>query len=78
MPVLGAFESPTVQACVPQMLSGANVIKGNAVVNQVAAVAALIAPILGSILYTAFGLKPVLYAGVLCYGSIWVFYQIGV
>ena len=63
--VLGAFESPTVQACVPQMLSGTDVIKGNAVVNQVAAVAALIAPILGSILYTAFGLKPVLYAGVL-------------
>lgn len=65
--VLGAFESPTVQACVPQMLSGNNIIKGNAVVNQVAAVAALIAPILGSVLYTAFGLKPVLYAGVLCF-----------
>lgn len=46
--VLGAFESPTVQACVPQMQSGDNIIKGNAAVNQVAAVAALIAPILGS------------------------------
>lgn len=65
--VLGAFESPTVQACVPQMQSGDNIIKGNAVVNQVAAVAALIAPILGSVLYTAFSLKPVLYAGVLCF-----------
>lgn len=65
--VLGAFESPTVQACVPQMQSGNNIIKGNAVVNQVAAVAALIAPILGSVLYTALGLKPVLYAGVLCF-----------
>lgn len=65
--VLGAFESPTVQACVPQMQSGDNIIKGNAVVNQVAAVAALIAPILGSVLYTALGLKPVLYAGVLCF-----------
>ena len=65
--VLGAFEFPTVQACVPQMQSGDNIIKGNAVVNQVAAVAALIAPILGSVLYTAFGLKSVLYAGVLCF-----------
>ena len=65
--VLGAFESPTVQACVPQMQSGDNIIKSNAVVNQVAAVAALIAPILGSVLYTAFGLKLVLYAGVLCF-----------
>lgn len=65
--ILSAFESPTVQACVPQMQSSDNIIKGNAVVNQVAAVAALIAPILGSVLYTAFGLKPVLYAGVLCF-----------
>ena len=36
--VLGAFESPTVQACVPQMLSGDNIVKGNAVVNQVASI----------------------------------------
>ena len=33
--VLGAFESPTVQACVPQMQTGDNIIKGNAAVNQV-------------------------------------------
>lgn len=31
--VLSAFESPTVQACVPQMLTGDNLIKGNAAVN---------------------------------------------
>ena len=47
--VLGAFESPTVQACVPQMLSGDNVVKGNAVVNQVASISSLITPFLGSI-----------------------------
>jgi hypothetical protein len=49
------------------MQSGNNIVKCNAVVNQVAAEAALIAPILGSALYTAFDLKPVLYAGVLCF-----------
>lgn len=65
--VLGAFESPTVQACVPQMLSGDNILKGNAVVNQVAAVAALVAPILGSLLYASFGLKPVMYGSILCF-----------
>ena len=37
--VLAAFESPTVQACVPQMLSGDNVLRGNAMVNQVQALA---------------------------------------
>lgn len=65
--VLGAFESPTVQACVPQMHSGDNIIKGNAVVNQVAAVASLIAPILGSVLYTAVGIGPVMFFTMLCF-----------
>ena len=65
--ILGAFESPTVQACVPQMLSGDNIIKGNAVVNQVASIASLITPFLGSIFYTAFGIQPVFYAAVACF-----------
>lgn len=65
--IWGGFESPTVQACVPQMQSGDNIIKGNAIVNQVAAVAALIAPILGSVLYVKFGLKPVMYASIICF-----------
>ena len=65
--VLGAFETPTVQACIPQMLSGDNIIKGNAVVNQVASISYLVAPLLGGILYAAFGLKPVMYASVVCF-----------
>ena len=65
--VLGAFETPTVQACIPQMLAGDNIIKGNAVVNQVASISYLIAPLLGGILYAAVGLKPVMYASVVCF-----------
>ena len=64
---LGAFESPTVQACVPQMLSGDNIIKGNAVVNQVSSIATLLTPFLGSIFYTAFGIQPVFYTTVICF-----------
>lgn len=65
--VLGAFESPTVQACVPQMLSGDQIVQGNAVVNQIQAAASLIAPFSGSIFYTAFGIQPVLLAAVVCF-----------
>lgn len=65
--VLGAFESPTVQACVPQMLSGDNIVKGNAVVNQVASIASLITPFLGSIFYTAFGIQCVFWAAIVCF-----------
>lgn len=65
--VFGAFETPTVQACIPQMLTGDNIIRGNAVVNQVASISYLTAPLLGGILYAAFGLKPVMYASVVCF-----------
>ena len=65
--ILGAFESPTVQACIPQMLSGDHIVKGNAVINQVAAIASLITPFLGSVFYTTFGIQPVFYAAMLCF-----------
>lgn len=65
--VLEAFETPTVQACVPQMHTGDNLIKGNAVVNQVAAVSGLVAPMLGSVLYVAFGIKPVMAISAICF-----------
>lgn len=67
--ILGAFETPTVQACIPTMLSGDNITKGNAIVNQIASISYLTAPMLGSILYTAFGLKPVMYASIGCFLS---------
>lgn len=62
--VLGAFETPTVQACIPSMMTGDNITKGNAVINQAASVSYFLAPALGGVLYTAFGLKPVMYASV--------------
>lgn len=65
--VLGAFETPTVQACIPTMLQGDNIMKGNAVVNQVASISYLIAPMLGGVLYSMFGLKLVMYASVVCF-----------
>lgn len=65
--VLGAFETPTVQAYIPTMLQGDNIMKGNAVVNQVASLSYLVAPMLGGVLYAIFGLKPVMYASVICF-----------
>ena len=65
--VLSAFETPTVQACIPTMLQGDNIMKGNAVVNQVASLSYLIAPMLGGVLYAMLGLKPVMYASLVCF-----------
>ena len=65
--VLAAFESPTVQACVPQMVSPQNLVQGNAVVSQVSAVTSLATPFWGSLFYTAFGIGPVFAAAVVCF-----------
>lgn len=65
--VLAAFESPTVQACVPQMVAPQNLVRGNAMVSQVSAVTSLVTPFLGSLFYTAFGIGPVFAAAVLCF-----------
>lgn len=65
--VLATFESPTVQACIPQMLSGYDLMRGNAVVSQIQAIAGLITPFLGSLVYAAFGLTPVLWGTVVCF-----------
>ncbi len=65
--ILGAFETPTVQACIPTMLQGDNIMKGNAVVNQAASLSYLTAPMLGGVLYAMLGLKPVMYGSVVCF-----------
>lgn len=65
--VLGAFESPTVQACVPQMLRGENILRGNAAVSQVQAVTSLVTPFLGAAAYSAFGLGSVMLAAAACF-----------
>lgn len=64
---LSAFETPTVQSCIPSLVAGENLAGGNAVVNQAASFASLTAPALGGVLYGAFGLIPVLWASVLCF-----------
>lgn len=65
--VLAAFESPTVQACIPQILSEDNLMRGNAAVNQAQAITSLVTPFLGSIIYAAFGLMPILWGAVACF-----------
>jgi MFS family permease len=65
--ILAAFETPNVQACVPQMQEGDNIIRANAVINQVAAVAGFVGPILGSIFYSMFSLYPILITSTVCF-----------
>ncbi|OZG62014.1 MFS transporter [Bifidobacterium lemurum] len=57
--VLGAFETPTVQAALPQLLRGQDsgtLRQGMAVVNQVQQLASLLPSFLGGVLYSFFGI----------------------
>ena len=45
--ILGAFETPVAQACLPLLLQGESLVRGNAAVNQVSAVSSLAGPFLG-------------------------------
>ncbi|OZG64779.1 MFS transporter [Bifidobacterium eulemuris] len=58
--VLGAFETPTVQAALPQLLrrqDSGTLRQGMAVVNQVQQLASLLPSFLGGVLYAFFGIR---------------------
>jgi len=63
--ILGAFEWPTVQACVPQMQSGDNIIRGNAAVNLLGYPHSLSHT--WSVLYVTFRLRHVMSARIICF-----------
>lgn len=65
--ILGAFESPVVQACVPQMHNGENLLRANALVNEIQAVAGMVTPFVGGLLYALLGIGPVLILVCLCF-----------
>ncbi len=65
--ILGAFESPVVSACIPELLSQDQLLSGNAAVNQATAILSLVTPFFGSLLYSSFGIRPILYGTAACF-----------
>lgn len=63
--IAGAYQ-PTVQASVPALVGQEQYMRANAVINVVSSFASLVGPVLGGILYSAYGLIPVLEV---CIGS---------
>lgn len=64
---LAAFESPTVQACIPQMYHGDALLRANSIVNQIQALASMVTPFVGSLVYSALGIRSVLALTALCF-----------
>lgn len=64
--IQGAYQ-PSVQASLPFLVDKKNLLKGNAIINQVNALANLIGPIIGGLLYGVYGLIPILIASIVCF-----------
>ena len=64
--IAGAYQ-PAVQASVPALAGRESLMAANSVINVVNSLAALLGPVLGGILYSAYGLGPVLLLCVTCF-----------
>lgn len=64
--IAGAYQ-PSVQASIPALVSEENYMAANSVINAVNSLANLLGPVLGGILYSVYGLKPVLLVCIVCF-----------
>lgn len=58
---------PSVQASIPVLISQDNFMAANSVINTISSFASLIGPVLGGILYSAYGLEPILLVCAVCF-----------
>ena len=68
--IQGAYQ-PAVQASLPALLTPDRLLSGNAVINQVNALANLIGPVAGGALYGFYGIRPILYVSIICFLPQW-------
>ncbi len=64
--IAGAYQ-PSVQASIPALTSQDNFMAANSIINTISSFASLIGPVLGGILYSAYGLGPVLWVCIVCF-----------
>lgn len=64
--IAGTYQ-PSVQASIPALVCPEQTMGANSVINTVSSFSALIGPVLGSLLYSAWGLKPVLWVCIVCF-----------
>lgn len=64
--IAGAYQ-PSVQASIPALTNQDNFMAANSIINTISSFASLMGPVLGGILYSAYGLKPVLWVCMVCF-----------
>ena len=64
--IAGAYQ-PSVQASVPALVGQDHFMAANSIINTISSFASLIGPVLGGILYSAYGLEPVMWVCIACF-----------
>ncbi|MFV0399924.1 MAG: MFS transporter [Oscillospiraceae bacterium] len=64
--IQGAY-TPSVQASLPILAPGESLVTANAVVNMVSSLSGLLGPVIGGILYSTYGLVPILVVSSACF-----------
>lgn len=64
--IAGAYQ-PSVQASIPALVSQEYFVEANSIINTISSFASLMGPVLGGILYSAYGVKPVLWVCMVCF-----------
>lgn len=64
--ISGTYQ-PAVQASIPALVEGEQVLRGGAVINQISSLSGLLGPIVGGMLFGAFGIFPILAISAACF-----------
>ncbi len=64
--IAGAYQ-PSVQAAIPALASQEHFMQANSIINTISSFSSLTGPVLGGILYSAYGLEPVLWVCMACF-----------
>lgn len=64
--IAGAYQ-PSVQASIPALVGRDNFMAANSIINTISSFSSLTGPVLGGILYSVYGLEPVLWVCMLCF-----------
>ena len=64
--IAGAYQ-PSMQASIPALVNQDNFMAANSIINTISSFASLTGPVLGGVLYSAYGLKPVLWVCEVCF-----------
>ena len=64
---IGGAYQPVVQASIPVLVPSMELVKANALINQVSALANLIGPILGGFLFGIWGITPIVLLSIFCF-----------